>query len=329
MLAKAKITALFFLSLSMATGSYGGAVRAAGPGAVAAPTFDWPDTVTVPVLSNASKKGQSMQSAFKLVAIRDADGTYLITHKDYEILAYNGEAVDTDAERAQVAPLMALAAFVPTYRITPAGDLLALEDFDVDRVLKALRAFIVSRVPQDEQSLAKLDQALARLKSPEMQEQIIAKTGETWRYWVELWRHAALAEGESVSLTSVVPIFGAEIEQETRVRHLGPNAQCDACVHYLAESVLEGTAFKDALVGMLRRQAQGLPADRAAGFEAFVAAFEGIRREIVIDTVIVPKTLQPHRVSVTSRTVMRVEGRPPREQVDSKAWVFDWRNATR
>ncbi len=316
--------AIVSLALAMGLAAIDGSAADDGAATIT-PAFGWPESVRVPVRVAKLKKGNTMQAVFTLVGARNpADGTYLVTPREFEIVQLNGEVIDTPGERAEIAPVQALSSLAPSFRVSDGGELLSLEGFDIDRLLSELRAFIGAQEQLDAEKQAVLDRIFAQMRTPAMQRQIAAKTGDDWAYWVTFWRHAEFAEGETVVLTSVIPMFGTSVEQQTRIHSLGPVSDCVGCVRLRAESLLDGPEFKAAFASMMRRQVKEMAGDRAAGLEDFLAGLEDIRRRIVIEAITAPATLMPRRVMVESRTILRAGGQPPKEQVEKTTWTFDW-----
>jgi hypothetical protein len=281
-------------------------------------TFDWPAPVTIGVSQHSTKNSRTAHLRYELTTERQAgDQSLVVRLHSFEFLELDGRPVTTPKAKATLAPVLAITALVPSFRVARDGRLLGIADFDLDSIVGQLREL----TPQSRELQESLDQLQT---SPEMRSQLRAKAADTWNTWVGFWRdlESAPAPGEVTSVRRIVAVFGIDVERHALVRNLGPADGCPRCVRLRSESTLDGPEFSAAMANMLRKfagQSTGRP-----DLEAFLTSIRSVSRRDVLDAVTDPSTLRP--ASVTTESTMRLvaDGHPPADQIERITYEFAW-----
>ena len=75
--------------------------------------------------------------------------------------------------------------------------------------------------------------------TPESRAMLRATVASYWAAWAGAWAGLELAPGAEIERASEVSLFGAEIEQTERVRHLGPAPDHEGKIRLRSETLLD------------------------------------------------------------------------------------------
>lgn len=217
----------------------------------------------------------------------------------------NGEAIDTEEERAQVEASLAMArAVMPRFYISPEG---AYERVvGMDEMIDALLSWRGSS-----------EKVADMMRQPQMKAQLQAVAGDIWLTWVESWAGLALQPGHPVTGSQEVSAFSTSMPAEFVVEHLGTLEGAPELRLLHTRSVVDGDEAREAMLRMLQGfsdQVDGPPLDENA--------IESMRRVDDLWVAIDPDGAFPHHVR--RETVIEVNDQ---RREDVQAWEFDWSQA--
>lgn len=291
-------------------------LAAAATGAVAETfSFDWPVPGMAVVTVDQLKRERAARYLYVLTTEQAPEGGAMLVHSGhFQPLVFDGRPIDTPAERAAVAPALAVAAAVPSLRIGPDGTFAGFEG-DFEAMFDRLRETF-----GDNPQAIRTMQAIR--DSQQMRNAATLKAVDVWSTWVGTWIGLSLDEGETREGETEVESFGRTFRQRTTLRHGGPSDACPGCVVLLWEGVLDDPAFLRGWAETMRSlAAQG---GSAAGLEEFLTRVERIRRVATIRLETDPATLKPHVVVRENTVFMQVGDGPEARQVERTRYRFDW-----
>jgi len=295
-MSRALATALVVLLLG-APGEYVGAEQF---------RFAWPVPAAATVVSEAEKDGVASTARYAIRLDTAEDGELALDFADFELLTLNGEDAREPRIAAQLAPLAAVTAALPTMRLTVDGE------YRGTRSLNLMLQRILALLPQD-MDAAQRDQLARGLRSPAMQTLMQQKSGEVWNLWVGAWNGLGLEPGEELSGTTPITIMGREVAQRIVIEHLGADAAYPGSARLRMTTVLEGPDVL-ALLGRIEHETAGQSGD-----------YRAASSRNVTEVTTRAADLRPHRVQSETEVVVRDASGRAHRQRERKVYRFEWR----
>jgi hypothetical protein len=283
--------------------------------------FAWPVPGRATVTEVSEKNGKTVKARYtlRLSAAPEGDDLHL-RYEDYDILEFNGRSTGSPEARKTLAPALALASAIPTLVISKGGefqDAIGMEE-TIERTLECLGAMQGPDVdPATREMLRKT------LQSPQMLAQLKAKSADAWNAWVGTWVEHPVRDGESTKLTTSLPFpDGSTFDAPMTLRHRGAALDAPGHVRLEIESVLEGPAFRDAMIRALKSLTP--PGAQKPGGSRVEDEILGFRREFRSWVVTEPASLKPLRAE--SDALITVTGRTgePQKQRERRVYEFNW-----
>ncbi len=277
--------------------------------------FDWPAPVSVVVRADMVKKGNASSARYVVDLSARSEGEYALAFRDFEFLTLNGEDARDPKILAQLGPLAALTANLPTMRLSSRGDYLGtlgLEEM-LTRMLAALPDGL------DAGQRQRLDDYF---RSPQVQGMMQQRSGEVWNTWVGAWNGIELNPGQNLSGTVPITIMNRDLTQNVLVEHLGPAApsdDCPRCVRLRMTTTVEGPEVLQLVSGMLR-QLGGRSDDGGRAATQFVSARSMSVTEILTEA----NTLKPRYAVSNTEVMLRDVEDQSQSQHERKEYWFEW-----
>lgn len=267
--------------------------------------FAWPVPAVATVVSEAEKDGVASTARYVIRLAAADDSELALDFTDFELLTLNGEDAHEPRIAAQLAPLAAVTAALPTIRLTPDGE------YRGTRSLNLMLQRILALLPED-MDPAQRDQLARGLRSPAMQTLMQQKSGEVWNLWVGAWNGLVLEAGEELSGTTPITVMGRDIEQRIVIEHLGVDADYPGSARLRMTTVLEGPEVL-ALLGRIEQETAGRAGD-----------YCGASSRNVTEVTTRAPDLLPYRVQSDTAVVVRDASGRAHRQRERKVYRFKW-----
>lgn len=149
--------------------------------------FNWPIPGRVQVTDTAFKKGKTAKTRYVLKISKMPNGDAKIEFTDFELLEFEGLDLESAVIRKVLAPVIAMAKLIPSFKIDRSGNL--LEVMGMEEAIEALL-----QLEEDEAVRAQIAKAI---KSPKFAATMEATAASYWQQWVGYWIGLDLARGET------------------------------------------------------------------------------------------------------------------------------------
>jgi hypothetical protein len=266
--------------------------------------FDWPVPSRVRVTERSLERGLRTTLRYDLVLTGRPDGTRVLDVENVGVSELDGVDVSGGKAPPERRALEALIATDARMRLSGDGELLDLEEPEVERILGALRL-----TPRERK------EALARARSPRIQADRRAAAAETWQTWVQAWRGLELERGQRQDIT-----YGPG--GEGTVTHLGGDPTRPGAVRLQLHVTSEGPGYEEAFQAHL----DALYADpkRTGGKRLRPPRVLAARRVLRVELVTDPKTLRPSTVREEVYGELHVEGEAPSVEKRTVDTTLEW-----
>lgn len=292
----------------------GFSLASAGPAAYAEVfTFAWPAPGVVRVDAKMAKKGNTSTARYSVALNATGENDYSLEFRDFEFISLNGKDAQDPKIAAQLGPVSALTASLPSMLISRDGNYLGT--FGIEQTMERLMGLMPKKF--DESTRRRMGEYL---RSPQVQAMMQQKSGEVWNAWVGAWNGLDLEAGQKLRGRVPVKLMNRDLEQSVLVEHLGPisgegAALCPQCVRLRLTTIVEGPEVLQVVSGMLRELGSRDPSELQ-----FVSA----RSMNVTEAVTDPGTLMPRFVVSNTEVTLRDAAEQTRSQHDRKEYHFDW-----
>ncbi|MDC0743842.1 hypothetical protein [Polyangium mundeleinium] len=274
-------------------------------------SFGWKVPCRVPVLRVSEKRGKRAKMRFFVAARPAKDDRIEIRIEGTEFLEIDGEDATTPEAQEKLAPLLPLLSMPVPMIISAEGEYLEARELD-QVIARLLAAPAIAKDP-------KLSAFMAQtLRSPQMQAQLAATVGDTWKAWVGAWIGLSNSPGEVVDVDDEVPVGAERVPVRMRFEHHGKVQDDDALVRVSITQTLAGGEAAQGLAHLLRELAgPHFPQDMP---------IENIRRITRTEAETDPRTLRPRHVRFEQTIDMTMGGKSQSTR-EFKDDTFDWSRA--
>ncbi len=281
--------------------------------------FNWPSSGTVKVVESVLKKNRRARTAYDLQLNTDKDNNLLVTYDNFRFLYIEGVDISHPEIFKQLAPVLALTAAAPGYKVDSAGTLVGV--VGLYNMVERLSNMDLVKKNMDEQKRAGV---LAMLKNPQLLEVMETKAASNWHAWVSLLvdfpdedEVGAIykLKTESVAFGQVIP-FDLTYERMavTDPKHKG-------LVKMLIESKSDNSAIIEAagtfVKNMMKQSGQSQQ-------EIDEMVFESADQRTIVEILTDPLTLRPIMVKVETVLDMQIKGEKANRQIEEHKYDFTW-----
>ena len=244
-------------------------------------------------------KNESSASVSYLLQLDDHEQGLVLRQTDLQVLALNGQSLSNQ----EVGGVLGSMAMLPQLLLNERGEL--IEVIDQQGYVKGL----VEALPDSANKVA--------YDNPMMQNMLIMQAYQKWCSWVCLWAIEGLAAGQPVVNEGEVPFMGVNMPQMTTTEHLGPAADDGRLVRLRFTSV---TGIDDSKQ-LVKAKSSG--PDVASNPSADNELPDKGSKRVVIEALVEPDTLKPHKVTVDSHiSVNTPAGVQTRDE--QQTYEFEW-----
>jgi hypothetical protein len=157
------------------------------------------------------------------------------------------------------------------------------------------------------------------MKSPGMLATLKSRSAEFWSVWVGIWAGADLEPGRTreIRIPTTLP-DGIQLERPVKVSHQGP-AGPPGYVRLGFESTLEGGAMMAKARAALQEAAKAAGGGKGADQE-----IEGMEFSTGGEVITDPQTLKPAAARSYRRTMLKMKGQPPSNELEAHEYDFSW-----
>ena len=273
--------------------------------------FDWPIPGRVQVTDTTFKKGKTAKTRYLLKISKIPNGGAKIEFTDFEFLELEGFDPESAVIRKVLAPVLAMAKLIPSFKIDGSGNLLEVMGMEeaIDELL------------QQEEDEAVRAQIAKALKSPELAATMEASAASYWQQWVGYWIGLDLARGEERDGEQESTFLGVTVAQSVTIKNLGESLNYPGKTHLKLEAIIEGEALVKAVIEALReaetrmgRNPNGIPVDLVEQGE----------KSLIVELVTDVQTLMPVYVKTEEIAKVKPKGEELRTQIERHEYEFDW-----
>ena len=273
--------------------------------------FNWPIPGRVQVTDTAFKKGKTAKTRYVLKISKMPNGDAKIEFTDFELLEFEGLDLESAVIRKVLAPVMAMAKLIPSFKIDRSGNL--LEVMGMEEAIEALL-----QLEEDEAVRAQIAKAI---KSPKFAATMEATAASYWQQWVGYWIGLDLARGETRDGEQESTFLGVTVAQSVIIKHLGESLDYPGKTHLKLEAIIGGEALVKAVIAALRetetrmgRNPNGIPVDLVEQGE----------KSLIVELVTDVQTLMPIYVKTEEIAKVKPKGEELRTQIERHEYEFDW-----
>ena len=273
--------------------------------------FDWPIPGRVQVTDTSFKKGKTGKTRYVLEISRMTDGSAKIKFTDFEFLEFEGLDLESAVIRKVLAPVLAMAKLIPSFKIDRAGNL--IEIMGMEEAIEELL-----QQEEDEAVRAQLTKAF---KAPEFAATVEAAAASYWQQWVGYWIGLDLARGQVRDGKQESTFLGVTVTQSVTIKNLGESLNYPGKTHLKLEATTGGEALVKAAITALReaetragRDPNGIPVDLVEQGE----------KSSIVELVTDVQTLMPVYVKTEKIAKVKPKGEALRTQIERHEYEFDW-----
>ena len=273
--------------------------------------FDWPIPGRVQVTDTSFKKGKTGKTRYVLEISRMPDGSAKIKFTDFEFLEFEGLDLESAVIRKVLAPVLAMAKLMPSFKIDRAGNL--IEIMGMEEAIEELL-----QQEKDEAVRAQLTKAF---KAPEFAATMEAAAASYWQQWVGYWIGLDLARGKVRDGEQESTFLGVTVTQSVTIKNLGESLNYPGKTHLKLEATTGGEALVKAVITALReaetragRDPNGIPVDLVEQGE----------KSSIVELVTDVQTLMPVYVKTEEIAKVKPKGEALRTQIERHEYEFDW-----
>ena len=273
--------------------------------------FDWPIPGRVQVTDTAFKEGKTGKTRYVLKMSKMPDGNAKIEFTDFELREVEGLDLESAAIRKVLAPSMAMAKLIPSFKVDRSGNL--LEVIGMEEAIEKLL--------QLEEDEAVRTQIAKALKSPKLAATMEATAASYWQQWVGYWIGLDLTRGETRDGEQESTFLGVTVDQSVIIKNLGESLNYPGKTHLKLEAVLGGEALVKAAITALReaetrmgRNPNGIPVDLVEQGE----------KSLIVELVTDVQTLMPVYVETEEIVKLKPKGAELRTQIERHKYEFNW-----
>jgi len=243
-------------------------------------------------------KNNTSATVSYLIQLGQHEQGLVLQQSDLQVLALNDQSLSNQ----EVGGVLGSMAMLPQLLLNERGEL--IEVIDQQGYVKRL----VEALPDSANKVA--------YENRMMQNMLIMQAYQKWCSWVCLWAIEGLAEGQPVVDDSEVPFMGINMPQKTTTEHLG--AVDDGQLVRVRFTSITGIEDSKQLVEAVTNEL-GVEPKPTPDHEM---PDKGSKR-VVIEALIEPHTLKPHKVTVDSHiSVNTPAGAQTRDE--QMTYEFDW-----
>lgn len=251
--------------------------------------FAWPAPARARVVATIIDDGEKSVVKYDVVTERVQNGEVHVRIENLDLVEIEGVDLNDPAQRAELEPVRAMAAVIPTMRVGANGQIVGF--IGMDEMIEAT-LLNVKKIEGWTDTDPKWLSATKRLRSPAGKDLVRGKSEEFWRIWVGLWAGIDLAPGTTRQLATRLPMSDGSTESAPiTLQNHGPVAGDPSLVRLTAATVFEGDGARDAMV---RVMAAKMTEAGSAAFDP--SLLKSVKRQITIDTTTSPATLMPKTV---------------------------------
>ena len=269
--------------------------------------FNWPIPGRVQVTDTAFKKGKTGKTRYVLKISKMPNGGAKIGFTDFEFLELEGFDLESAVMRKVLAPFLAMAKPIPSFKIDGSGNLLEVMGMEeaIDKLLQ-----------QEEDEAVRVQIAKA-LKSPEIAATMEAAAASYWQQWVGYWIGLDLARGETRDGEQESTFLGVTVAQSVIIKNLGESLNYPGKTHLKLEAIIGGEALVKAAIAALREHGTNPN-------EVPVDLVEQAEKSLIVEVVTDVQTLMPVYVKTEEIAKVKPKGEEPRTQIERHEYEFDW-----
>ena len=269
--------------------------------------FNWPIPGRVQVTDTAFKKGKTGKTRYVLELSRMPNGGAKVKFTNFEFLELEGFDLESAVMRKVLAPVLAMAKLIPSFKIDRAGNLIEVMGMEA----------VIEELLQQEKDKAVRAQLTKAFKAPEVAATMEAAAASYWQQWVGYWIGLDLARGEERDGEQESTFLGVTVAQSVTIKNLGESLNYPGKTHLKLEAVIGGEALLKAAITALREHGTNpnqVPVDLV----------EQAEKSLVVEVVTDMQTLIPVYVKTEEIAKAKPKGEELRTQIERHEYEFDW-----
>lgn len=276
---------------------------------VVALRYAWPKGSAAAVEETVLKNGHTALERYRLrlVPVEGEPTLQDVVIDQLEMVSIDGDPIDTDEERARMAPVQQLAAAIPHVRIDEGGNVV-----DVVGTETMLETIVASR-PEAER-----EQFRATMQGEAMKQIARAAGEKLWTGWVGGFNGLSVPPNEPVVAVTTLQGDAGPVDQETKylltkkgdhvvveASTVTPPAVARAVMLPMFKELIPATATRDEALAMLEQMQFDIRSTVTAELD--------------------PSTLRPFHIVAHRVTRVTMPGKSE-ERVEDHDWKFNWQN---